>query len=114
RFGRGVPSEGLTAVCVPEGVDGREIPRRMERRCGVTIAGGQGPLAGRIFRLSHMGYVGPYDVLAGLAALEQVLGELGLPAEPGAGVRAARTSASSDFGELSRAVEPREMEEDER
>jgi aspartate aminotransferase-like enzyme len=45
-------------------------------------------MKGRVFRLGHMGYVGDFDVLAALAALEQVLHALGQPVDFGAGVRA--------------------------
>jgi aspartate aminotransferase-like enzyme len=57
----------------------------------ITIAGGQGSMKGKIFRLAHLGYVGEYDVIVGLAALERVLARLGVPAEPGMAVAAAQT-----------------------
>ncbi len=56
----------------------------------ITIAGGQGEMKGRVFRLGHMGYVGDFDVITSLAALEQVLHELGQPVDFGAAVRAAQ------------------------
>jgi aspartate aminotransferase-like enzyme len=56
----------------------------------ITIAGGQGEMKGKVFRLGHMGYVADFDVITALAALEQVLHELGQPVDFGAGVRAAQ------------------------
>ena len=56
----------------------------------ITIAGGQGEMKGKVFRLGHMGYVAEFDVIAALAALEQVLQELGHPVDFGASVRAAQ------------------------
>jgi aspartate aminotransferase-like enzyme len=46
-------------------------------------------MQGKIFRLGHMGYVGDFDVVVALSALEMVLAELGVPVDFGAGVRAA-------------------------
>jgi aspartate aminotransferase-like enzyme len=72
------PSTAVTAVRVPaEILDGKRIPRTMRDKHGVIIAGGQDELEGKIFRLSHFGYVGPFDVITGLAALEMTLFELG-------------------------------------
>lgn len=44
------------------------------RACGVELAGGQGPLSGKIFRIGHMGYASPLDMLVTLAAIESKLG----------------------------------------
>jgi len=56
----------------------------------ITIDGGRGPTKGKIFRIGHMGYVADFDVISALAALEQVLYELGQPVDFGAGLRAAQ------------------------
>ena len=84
------PSNGVTAVSVPAGVDGKQVTKLMYDRSRVMVAGGQGEMAGKLFRFAHMGHISPEDVLAGLAALEPVLVELGHKAVPGAGVNAAR------------------------
>jgi serine---pyruvate transaminase len=78
----------VTAFLVPEGVDGKAIPRIMRDRFGIQIAGGQGKLSGRICRIGHCGYYDFRDVLAAVGALELTLAELGQPVEPGAGVSA--------------------------
>jgi aspartate aminotransferase-like enzyme len=82
----------VTAVCVPEGVDGAGLVRAMRERHGVTVAGGQGELKGKILRIGHIGYVDIDDVAAALEALGLVLADAGLPVEPGAGPEAARGS----------------------
>jgi len=46
-------------------------------RYGVELAGGQGRLSGQIFRIGHMGYAGPLDMLTALAAIETKLGLFG-------------------------------------
>jgi len=83
------PSAACTAVKIPEGIDGAKIPSLIRDRYGVAIAGGQAHLKGKIVRLSHMGYVSGYDILAGLAALEFTLRDLGHPVEIGASVKSA-------------------------
>jgi aspartate aminotransferase-like enzyme len=71
-------------------VDGEKVVAAYAALHNITIAGGQGEMKGQVFRLGHMGYVGDFDVLTALAALEQVLHELGVPVDFGAGVRAAQ------------------------
>lgn len=84
------PSNGVTAVVVPPGVDGKQLTKLMYDRWQVMVAGGQGEMAGQIFRIAHMGYISADDVLAGLAALEQSLMSLGYRATAGGGVSAAK------------------------
>ncbi len=92
------PSNGVTAVKVPEGVDGKALVKQMYDRSGVMVAGGQGEMAGKIFRFAHMGYIAPEDVLAGLGALEQALTALGRRVEPGVGVKAAQAVFGQPVG----------------
>ncbi|TET54104.1 MAG: alanine--glyoxylate aminotransferase family protein [Actinobacteria bacterium] len=93
------PSEGrgnaVTAVKVPEGVDGKAIPRIMSSKYGVTIAGGQEHLAGKIFRLGHLGYYDKFDITTALSALEMTLQELGYQFEKGVSLKAAEKVLSS-------------------
>jgi aspartate aminotransferase-like enzyme len=84
------PAEGLTAFCVPEGLSDAAIRGRLAERFGITVVGGQDQLKGRIVRIGHMGYMDELDVVAGLAALEMVLSDLGFDVEPGAAVTAAQ------------------------
>jgi aspartate aminotransferase-like enzyme len=77
------PSNGVTAVTVPPGVDGKQLTTLMYDRSHVMVAGGQGEMAGKIFRIAHMGFISPKDVLAGLAALEQALVAMGQPVTHG-------------------------------
>jgi serine---pyruvate transaminase len=62
----------------------------MRDRFGVTIAGGQGRLQGKIARIAHCGYFGAHDIVVTMAAFEMTLRELGYEAELGAGVAAAQ------------------------
>ena len=89
----GSPDENanvVTAIALPDSIDGGKVPKLMRDRFGVTIAGGQGKLKGRIARIAHCGYFGAFDIIVTIAALEMTLRELGHEAEPGAGVAAAQ------------------------
>jgi serine---pyruvate transaminase len=80
----------VTAIALPDSIDGGRVPKLMRDRFGVTIAGGQGKLKGRIARIAHCGYFGAFDIIVTISALEMTLRELGHEAEPGAGVAAAQ------------------------
>ena len=71
------PANGLTAVKCPEGVNGQDLVKTIRENYGITIAGGQSKLKGKIFRLSHMGYVDIFDIISGLASIELGLELLG-------------------------------------
>ncbi|NGZ97132.1 MAG: aminotransferase, partial [Nitrospira sp. WS110] len=85
-FPKESPSDALTAVCAPDGVDGQAIYKNLRVQYGMTAAGGQDHLKGKIFRLSHMGYADSFDVITALAATEMVLKGLGHPVKLGSGV----------------------------
>jgi serine---pyruvate transaminase len=80
----------VTAITLPESLDGAAVPRLMRDRFGITIAGGQGHLKGKIARIAHCGYFGAFDILVTVAGLEMTLSELGHELELGAGVAAAQ------------------------
>ena len=80
----------VTAIVLPESVDGAKVPKLMRDRFGITIAGGQGRLKGKIARIAHCGYFGPFDIIVTVSALEMTLRELGHEVELGAGVAAAQ------------------------
>jgi aspartate aminotransferase-like enzyme len=71
------PAPGMTAVRVPESINGPALLKRLESRFGVKLAGGQGPLEGKIFRVAHFGLLDELDMIATLAAIEMVLDEMG-------------------------------------
>ncbi|MBI5167792.1 MAG: alanine--glyoxylate aminotransferase family protein [candidate division NC10 bacterium] len=83
------PSPAVTAVKAPTGIDGGTIVKTLRTKHGITIAGGQSHLKGKIFRIAHLGYADTYDVVIAMAALELTLSELGYPVKLGSGVRAA-------------------------
>jgi aspartate aminotransferase-like enzyme len=85
------PCEVETSAKVPAGVDGGKIVKMLREEYGVSIAGGQGALKGKIIRFAHMGYIGKADLLVGFACLEMVLTKLGYKVEKGAAVAAAES-----------------------
>jgi aspartate aminotransferase-like enzyme len=89
-FPKESPSDAVTAVSAPEGVDGQAIYKNLRVHYGITAAGGQDHLKGKIFRLSHMGYMDRFDVITALAAVEMVLRGLGHPIRLGSGVAKAQ------------------------
>jgi aspartate aminotransferase-like enzyme len=80
----------VTAIALPDSIDGAKVPKLMRDRFGITIAGGQGSLKGKIARIAHCGYFGAFDIVVTVAALEMTLLELGHELELGAGVAAAQ------------------------
>jgi len=73
-------SDTVTAVMVPEGVDGKALNRLCEDEYDLIIAGGQAKLAGKIFRIGHLGFVSEEDVKAALDVLAKALPRVGFSA----------------------------------
>ncbi len=82
-------SDALTAVLSPPGLDAQAVIKILRERHHLTVAGGQDQAKGKIFRISHMGYVDFNDLLSAIAALEMTLKELGHPVEGGRACKAA-------------------------
>jgi len=82
-------SHACTAVRVPDGIDAKKLLADLRDRHGITLAGGQGPLAGKIFRIGHMGDLDVHDMLTAISSLEMTLNDSGYPVELGAGCRKA-------------------------
>ncbi|MFI5173910.1 MAG: pyridoxal-phosphate-dependent aminotransferase family protein [Terriglobia bacterium] len=89
-FAHTSPSDALTTLCAPPGIDSGEIVKAFKNQFGTVIADGQGEMKGKIFRIAHLGYYDFYDAIATLACLEIILKQLGVPVELGAGVQAAQ------------------------
>jgi aspartate aminotransferase-like enzyme len=89
-FAPTAPSDVVTAVKVPQGVDGEKLVKTMRDTYGVTIAGGQAELKGKVFRIAHMGYIEEFDIIACIACLEKVLHQMGYKFNLGQGLKAAQ------------------------
>lgn len=83
------PSDSLTALLLPEGLDEPAFRKRLRADHGIVAAGGQDQLKGKVIRLNHMGYVDEVDTIGAIAAIEMTLKSMGQPIHLGAGVAAA-------------------------
>lgn len=83
------PSPAVTAIYAPEGVDGQAIYKTLWKKYGVTGAGGQDQLKGKVFRIATLGYADKYDVITAISALEFTLRDLGYKFQMGTGISAA-------------------------
>jgi aspartate aminotransferase-like enzyme len=87
-----VASNTVTSAWLPDGVEWSALTKACRAR-GLVLAGGQGPLTGKIFRVGHLGSVTTDDMVRCMEILEDALAELGVAVEPGAGARAAAEAA---------------------
>ncbi len=92
-------SNTVTSALVPEGIEWSAMSKELRSR-GLVLAGGQGSLTGKLFRVGHLGAVSVDEIVAAMAILEGVLRDLGRPVEAGAGpaaaLAAARRSGAAD------------------
>ena len=90
-------SRTVTAAHVPDGLDWKAFNGDLKAR-GLVLAGGQGKLTGKIFRLGHLGSVTLEEILGAFSTLEIVALAQGRPVEPGAAVAAAQRAALASYG----------------
>ncbi len=83
-------SDTVTAVVVPEGFNGTDVVTRAAKTYGVAFGVGLGEVAGKVFRIGHLGSLTDVMMLSGLATAEMVMADLGYPVTLGSGVAAAQ------------------------
>jgi len=88
-----VASNTVTSAWLPDGVEWSALTKACRAR-GLVLAGGQGPLTGKIFRVGHLGSVTTDDIVRCMEILGDALVELGVHVEPGSGAGAAAAAAS--------------------
>ena len=85
-----MPSDSVTGIMYPAGVEDKQFRNKVLRdKWGASVAGGQGDLEGKMFRVSHMGYVDPLDTIGLVAAIEYAMNDCGQKLEIGKGVATA-------------------------
>ncbi len=89
-YPRESPSNAVTAIMAPQGIDGQAVYKNLREKYGITAAGGQDKAKGKIFRIAHLGYSDRFDVITAIAGIEMVLKGMGHPVKLGAGVAAAQ------------------------
>lgn len=87
-FNRRAPANVVTVVKVPETIDGAELFKHIRDKYGITMAGGQEKLKGKILRIAHMGYVDKFDIIIAISALEMAFTDLGYSVPLGEGIKA--------------------------
>ncbi|TLS76723.1 alanine--glyoxylate aminotransferase family protein [Mariprofundus erugo] len=93
------PATSATAAYIPESIHGGDFVRFLRDKMGVTFAGGQGQLSGRIVRIAHLGYHDVFDVVTAISALEIALNRFRYPVDMGKGVAAAQAILVGRFPE---------------
>ncbi|QXT40838.1 L-aspartate--glyoxylate aminotransferase BhcA [Gymnodinialimonas ceratoperidinii] len=83
-------SNTVTAIRTPDGFDAGRIVSHASTRYGVAFGAGLGDVAGKVFRIGHLGMMTDVMALSGIATAEMVMADLGLPITLGAGVAAAQ------------------------
>jgi aspartate aminotransferase-like enzyme len=83
------PANSVTAAFPPSGIEADFLRNSLEKDYGLKVAGGQGPLRGKIIRIAHLGYFDLLDVVTVLSAIELCLTDKGIRVGVGAGVKAA-------------------------
>ena len=84
------PANTLTSIRLSEEIDGKAFVKMMREKHGITYAGGQGGLSGKIVRIAHLGWINENDVIVAISAFERGLAEIGYDVLLGAGVTAAQ------------------------
>jgi len=84
------PSPAVTGIFVPDSMDADQLLDYLRDRMGIIFAEGQDQLRGKIIRIAHVGYMGAFDVLVAVSALEMGLRKFGFPVKFGQGVAAAQ------------------------
>lgn len=106
------PSPAATGVFLPDRLDADEVLEYLRDEMGVTLAEGQDQLKGKVIRIAHVGYMGAFDVITAIAALEMALRKFGAEIPFGRGVAAAEEvlmealSYSSKSGPKGQAFRP--------
>jgi len=83
-------SNTLTAIVMPAGIDSDDLVQRAYRRLELSLGIGLGEVKGKVFRIGHLGSVNELDLLGGLAGVEMMLKEIGVPLRLGSGLAAAQ------------------------
>ncbi|MBI4553776.1 MAG: alanine--glyoxylate aminotransferase family protein [Candidatus Latescibacteria bacterium] len=82
------PSNVLTSVTLPAGIDGNQLLKHLKARYGIIMGGGLDHLKGKIVRIAHLGYADEFHAVVGISALEMGLAYLGYQFKVGVGVAA--------------------------
>jgi alanine-glyoxylate transaminase/serine-glyoxylate transaminase/serine-pyruvate transaminase len=83
-------SDAVSAIMVPEGVNGAEVIARAFKRYNLALGAGLSKVAGKLFRIGHIGDLNELMLLGALSGAEMAMLDVGVKIEPGSGVAAAQ------------------------
>jgi len=72
------PSPAATGIYLPAGIDAEAVLEYLRDKMNITLAEGQDQLKGKVIRIAHIGYMGAFDVITAVAALEMALRKFGV------------------------------------
>ncbi len=98
-------SDTVTAVVVPPGCNGTDLVKLAAEKYGVAFGVGLGEVAGKVFRIGHLGMLTDVLMLSGLATAEMCMADLGWPITLGSGVAAAQEFYRGSAGAMALAAE---------
>ena len=93
-------SDSVTAIHVPEGFDATALINHAYAAYGVSYGVGLGEVAGKVFRIGHLGSLTDVMALTGISTIEMAMHELGYPIQLGSGTAAAQAYYSKTRGEV--------------
>lgn len=82
-------SDTVSAIMVPEGVNGADVIARAYNRYNLSLGAGLSRVAGKLFRIGHLGDMNEVHLMAAIAGAEMAMLDCGIQVEPGSGVAAA-------------------------
>ncbi|MEK9671184.1 MAG: aminotransferase class V-fold PLP-dependent enzyme [Rhodospirillaceae bacterium] len=82
-------SDTVSAICVPDGFDAAEVIQIAYHRYGLSLGAGLNKVAGKVFRIGHLGWLNELMLIQAIAGAEMAMRDLGIPVEAGSGVAAA-------------------------
>ena len=82
-------SDTVSAIMVPEGFNGNELAKLAYLRYGLSLGVGLSKVAGKVFRIGHLGDLNELMLMSALAGSEMAMRDIGVQIEPGSGVAAA-------------------------
>jgi len=98
-------SDTVSAIMVPEGFNGADVIDRAYRRYDLALGAGLSQMAGKLFRIGHLGDLNELMLLGALAGAEMSMRDVGIEVVPGSGVAAAQEHFRGGAGEQRMAAE---------
>ena len=83
-------SDTVSAIMVPDGINGAEVISRAFKRYNLALGAGLAKVAGKLFRIGHLGDLNELMLLGAIAGAEMAMLDVGVKIEPGSGVAAAQ------------------------